>query len=120
MRYYNNTYILYKTPKTFKGKNVYISEALLLRQKNKFSKTLHIFQVDTDCDWALRLNENSYKARLYRAKAHKELESDKFEEFRQELQDTFSQHEDLTKYFLNKKEDVYEEEEEEEDGQKAA
>lgn len=37
MRSYNNTYILYKTPKTFKGKNVYISEALL-RQKNKFSK----------------------------------------------------------------------------------
>lgn len=64
---------------------------------------------------ALRINENSYKARLYRAKAHKELESDKFKEFRQELRDSFPQHEDLTKYFLNKKEEVYEEEVEEEE-----
>lgn len=64
---------------------------------------------------AQRINENSYKARLYRAKAYKELESDKFEDFRQELRDTFPQHEELTKYFLNKKENVYEEEEEEED-----
>lgn len=46
-----------------------------------------------DCHWALRLNENSFKARLYRAKAHKELEEfDKLEESRKELDEMFPQH----------------------------
>lgn len=69
-----------------------------------------------DCEWALRINENSYKARLYKAKAHKELEElDKLEECRAELRETFPQHEELTNYFLDKKQEYEEEEEEKED-----
>lgn len=67
--------------------------------------------MDKDCDSALRLNEDSYKARLYRAKAHLELESTEFEGYRKELQDLFPQHEDLTIYFLKKTEADYDEEE---------
>ncbi|KAI8424091.1 hypothetical protein MSG28_002699 [Choristoneura fumiferana] len=72
-------------------------------------------KVFNDCEWALRINENSYKARLYKAKAHKELEEfDKLEECRAELREAFPQHEELTNYFLDKKQEYEEEEEEEE------
>lgn len=63
-----------------------------------------------DCEWALRLNENSFKARLYKAKAHQELEeNDKLEECKKELNEKFPQHEELIEYFLDKKEDMIEE-----------
>lgn len=69
-------------------------------------------QVFSDCDLALRLNENSYKARLYKAKAFKELEEiDKYNESWEELKQTFPQHEELTTFFLNKKDKEYEIEE---------
>lgn len=58
----------------------------------------------SDCEWALRINENSFKARLYRAKAHKELEnSDEYEDCRRELEEKFPQHDELIKYFLDAK-----------------
>ncbi|XP_061377524.1 tetratricopeptide repeat protein 12 [Danaus plexippus] len=61
-------------------------------------------KVFSDCEWALRINENSFKARLYRAKAHKELEnSDEYEECRRELEEKFPQHDELIKYFLDAK-----------------
>ncbi|XP_028171098.1 tetratricopeptide repeat protein 12-like [Ostrinia furnacalis] len=70
-------------------------------------------KVFTDCEWAIRLNENSFKARLYAAKAHKELEDmGKYNECRKELDDMFPQHDDLIKYFLDKKEGGYGDEEE--------
>ncbi|XP_023941789.2 tetratricopeptide repeat protein 12 [Bicyclus anynana] len=69
-------------------------------------------KVFNDCEWALRLNENSFKARLYKAKAYKELEElDKLEECRRELNEKFPQHDDLIKYFLDKDECNDEEEE---------
>lgn len=72
------------------------------------------FQVFNDCDLAIRLNENSFKARLYRAKAHKELEDmDKYAEARKEVDEMFPQHSDLIKYFLDKKEGYGDEEEDE-------
>ncbi|XP_030030615.2 tetratricopeptide repeat protein 12 [Manduca sexta] len=62
-------------------------------------------KIFADCDMALRLNENSFKAHLYKAKAYKELEeTDKLVECRKELDEKFSQHADLIKYFLDKKE----------------
>lgn len=68
-----------------------------------------------DCDSALRLNEDSFKARLYQAKAQKELEEfDKLAETRKELDEKFPQHKDLIKYFLDKKEGIYDDDEEEE------
>lgn len=68
-----------------------------------------------DCYWAQRINENSFKARLYKAKAHKELEQlEQLEECRRELEEMFPEHQDLVIYFLNKKEGYEEEEEEEE------
>ncbi|GBP39443.1 Tetratricopeptide repeat protein 12 [Eumeta japonica] len=67
-------------------------------------------KVFPDCETALRLNEKSYKARIYKAKAHKELEEiDKYEESRKELEEIFPQHKELTDYFLNKKEESEEE-----------
>lgn len=70
-------------------------------------------QVYEDCDLALRLNENSFKARLYIAKAYKELEElEKLQESRKELDEMFPQHEDLITHFLDKKEEVEEEENE--------
>ncbi|XP_034829953.1 tetratricopeptide repeat protein 12-like isoform X1 [Maniola hyperantus] len=64
-------------------------------------------KVFNDCEWALRLNENSFKARLYKAKAYKELEEfDKLQECRRELDEMFAQHDDLIKYFLDKKEGI--------------
>ncbi|XP_063376978.1 tetratricopeptide repeat protein 12-like [Cydia fagiglandana] len=69
-------------------------------------------KVFKDCEWALKLNENSFKARLYTAKAHKELEeTDRLEECLAELREKFPQHEDLVQYFLEKKEGKQEEEE---------
>lgn len=63
-----------------------------------------MFQVAGDCDLALRLNEKSYKARLYLAKAHKELEElDKLEVCRKEIDEMFPQHKELTQFFLDKK-----------------
>ncbi|XP_041970409.1 tetratricopeptide repeat protein 12 [Aricia agestis] len=60
-------------------------------------------KVVADCELALRLNENSFKARLYRAKAYKELdESEKLDISRKELSEMFLQHEDLITYFLDK------------------
>ncbi|CAG9559856.1 unnamed protein product [Danaus chrysippus] len=59
-------------------------------------------KVFSDCEWAMRINENSFKARLYRAKAHKELENIEYEECRRELDEKFPQHDDLIKYFLDK------------------
>ncbi|XP_013200281.2 RNA polymerase II-associated protein 3 [Amyelois transitella] len=86
----------------------YCDRALTNIKLGKFDK------VFGDCDMALRLNENSFKARLYKAKAYKELEElQKFEECRKELEDMFPQHADLVDYFLGKKEDEEEEEEEE-------
>lgn len=71
-------------------------------------------QVSDDCDLALRLNENSFKARLYKSKAHKGLEEfDKLEEARKELDEMFPQHEDLIKYFLDKEEGHCDDEENE-------
>lgn len=68
-------------------------------------------QVLNDCEWALRLNEDSFKARLYRAKAYQELEDfDKLKECRTELDEKFPQHDDLIKYFLDKKEGINEDE----------
>ncbi|XP_045765462.1 tetratricopeptide repeat protein 12-like isoform X1 [Maniola jurtina] len=68
-------------------------------------------KVFNDCEWALRLNENSFKARLYKAKAYKELEEfDKLQECRRELDEMFPQHDDLVKYFLDKKEGIDEDE----------
>ncbi|XP_063533007.1 tetratricopeptide repeat protein 12-like [Cydia strobilella] len=69
-------------------------------------------KVFKDCEWALKLNENSFKARLYTTKAHKELEeTDKLEKCLVELREKFPQHEDLVQYFLEKKEGKQEEEE---------
>lgn len=70
-----------------------------------FYNSYNSFQIFADCDMALRLNENSFKAHLYKAKAYKELEeTDKLSECRKELDEKFSQHADLIKYFLDKKE----------------
>lgn len=82
-------------------------------EHHRLTKTSFLFsQVFDDCHWAIRLNENSFKARLYRAKAHKELEDmDKYEECRKELDEMFPQHEDLIKYFLDKKEGYDDEDE---------
>ncbi|CAH4035679.1 unnamed protein product [Pieris brassicae] len=69
-------------------------------------------KVFNDCEWALRLNEKSFKARLYMAKAHKMLnEVDKLEECKKELYEMFPQHDDLIKYFLNKEEGMVEDDE---------
>ncbi|KAF9814098.1 hypothetical protein SFRURICE_000093 [Spodoptera frugiperda] len=58
-----------------------------------------------DCDLALRLNENSFRARLYQAKAHKELEEwDKLENCRKELDTMFPQHAELVRDYLDKEE----------------
>lgn len=71
-------------------------------------------KVFTDCDWAIRLNEKSFKARLYKAKAHKELEEmDKYLESRKKLDEMFAQHDDLIKYFLDKKHDILEDDDDE-------
>ena len=74
--------------------------------------SLRVFlQVFKDCEWALRLNENSFKARLYKAKAYGELEEyDKLEECKKELNEMFPQHEELITYFLDKKEETDEDE----------
>ncbi|XP_048007471.1 tetratricopeptide repeat protein 12 [Leguminivora glycinivorella] len=70
-------------------------------------------KVFKDCEWALKLNENSFKARLYTAKAYKELEeTEKLEECLVGLREKFPQHEDLVQYFLEKKEDKQEDEDE--------
>ncbi|XP_050670216.1 tetratricopeptide repeat protein 12 [Leptidea sinapis] len=64
-------------------------------------------KVFSDCEWALRLNESSFKARLYMTKAYKELEEfEKLEEAKKELYEKFPQHGELIQYFLNKKEDL--------------
>ncbi|CAG9795314.1 unnamed protein product [Diatraea saccharalis] len=69
-------------------------------------------KVINDCDLAIRLNENSFKARLYKTKAYKELEeTDKYTECRKELDEMFAHHEDLIKYFLDKKQNILEDEE---------
>ncbi|XP_026755558.2 tetratricopeptide repeat protein 12 [Galleria mellonella] len=66
-------------------------------------------KVFADCDLALRLNEKSFKARLYKAKAHKELdEMEEMEHYKKELEETFPQHQDLIEYFLNKKQEIEE------------
>ncbi|KAM3960965.1 tetratricopeptide repeat protein 12 [Aphomia sociella] len=68
-------------------------------------------KVFADCDLALRLNEKSFKARLYKAKAHKELEEvEQFEQCKKELHEIFPQHQELINYFLDKKEEVEEDE----------
>lgn len=60
-------------------------------------------QVFADVDAALRLNERSFKARLYKAKAHKELEEDdKLEESKKDIYEMFPQHVELIDSFLNK------------------
>ncbi|XP_072939717.1 tetratricopeptide repeat protein 12 [Epargyreus clarus] len=65
-------------------------------------------KVFKDCEWAVRLNENSFKARLYTAKAYKELQDEeKFAESLKELYEKFPQHDDLIKYFLEKNMDDY-------------
>ncbi|KAI5631495.1 tetratricopeptide repeat protein 12 [Phthorimaea operculella] len=70
-------------------------------------------KVFDDVHWAQRINENSFKARLYRAKAHKELgQIDKLEECRKELDEKFPEHKELVQYFLDKQVKVPEEEEE--------
>ncbi|XP_050343604.1 RNA polymerase II-associated protein 3 [Nymphalis io] len=75
---------------------LYCDRALTNIKLENFDKVIN------DCEWALRLNENSFKARLYTAKAYKELEeNDKFEKCKTELKEIFPQHEDLVKYFLN-------------------
>jgi hypothetical protein len=67
--------------------------------------------VFNDCEWAIRLNEKSFKARLYKAKAHKELEElEKYTECRRELDDMFPQHQDLIVYFLDKKQNILDDE----------
>ncbi|CAG4991586.1 unnamed protein product [Parnassius apollo] len=64
-------------------------------------------KVFKDCDWALRINEKSFKARLYKAKAYKELEeTDEFEKCKREIEEMFPQHHDLIKYFLEKEENI--------------
>ncbi|XP_039749465.1 tetratricopeptide repeat protein 12 [Pararge aegeria] len=84
---------------------MYCDRALTNIKLGKYDK------VFIDCEWAIRLNENSFKARLYKAKAYKELEEfDKLKECRTELDEKFPQHEDLIKYFLDKKEGVEDEE----------
>lgn len=71
-----------------------------------------IYQVFADAEVALRLNENSFKARLYKAKAHQELEElEEFQESKKELDEMFPQHADLIEYFLKKEENVSDEEE---------
>lgn len=71
-----------------------------------------LLQVFGDCDLAIRLNEKSFKARLYQAKAYKELEElDKLEECRKELDQMFPQHQELIKDFLDKKEGYDDEDE---------
>lgn len=97
------------TPVTARAEEVASKSQNIIR----LTKTSFLFsQVFDDCHWAIRLNENSFKARLYRAKAHKELEdTDKYEECRKELDEMFPQHEDLIKYFLDKKEGYDDDEE---------
>lgn len=71
-----------------------------------------VYQVFADAEVALRLNENSFKARLYKAKAHQELEElEEFQESKKELDEMFPQHADLIEYFLKKEENVSDEEE---------
>lgn len=54
-----------------------------------------------DCDWALRINEKSFRARLYRARAHKELDDiDNLEECTKELEEMFPQHKELITFFM--------------------
>ncbi|XP_059056654.1 tetratricopeptide repeat protein 12-like [Achroia grisella] len=66
-------------------------------------------KVFSDCDLALRLNEKSFKARLYKTKAYKELdEIEQFEHCKKELEETFPQHQDLIEYFLDKKQEIEE------------
>lgn len=63
------------------------------------------FKVLDDCDWALRINEKSFKARLYKTKAYKELEEiDNFDESKREVEEMFPQHQELITYFLSKEE----------------
>ncbi|CAH0605563.1 unnamed protein product [Chrysodeixis includens] len=77
---------------------LYCDRALTNIKLGKFDK------VAGDCDLALRLNEKSYKARLYLAKANKELEElDKLELCRKEIDEMFPQHKELTQFFLDKK-----------------
>ncbi|XP_047022071.1 RNA polymerase II-associated protein 3-like [Helicoverpa zea] len=83
---------------------LYCDRALTKIKLGKFDK------VFSDCDMALRLNENSLKARLYQAKAYKEMEEmEKLQECRKELDEMFPQHQELIQDFLDKKVD-YEEE----------
>ncbi|XP_053603534.1 tetratricopeptide repeat protein 12-like [Plodia interpunctella] len=89
---------------------LYCDRALTNIKLGKYDK------VFADCDMALRIYENSFKARLYTAKAYKELEElEKYETSRKELDEMFPQHAELITYFLDKKQQVEEEEEEEED-----
>ncbi|CAH2071704.1 unnamed protein product, partial [Iphiclides podalirius] len=80
---------------------LYCDRALTNIKLKRFEKVFH------DCDWALRINEKSFKARLYKAKAYKELgETEKYEECQRELDEMFPQHRELSSYFLNKSEDL--------------
>ncbi|KAJ8727405.1 hypothetical protein PYW07_001524 [Mythimna separata] len=89
---------------------LYCDRALTKIKLGKFDK------VYDDCDLTLRLNEKSFRARLYTAKAYKELEElDKLQEARKELDEMFPQHKDLIIDFLERKEEYYVKEEKEED-----
>ncbi|KAH9634514.1 hypothetical protein HF086_016602 [Spodoptera exigua] len=78
---------------------LYCDRALTKIKLGKFDK------VFDDCYLALRLNENSFRARLYQAKAYKELEeSAKLEECRKQLDTMFPQHAELIHDYLDKKE----------------
>ncbi|XP_077290956.1 tetratricopeptide repeat protein 12-like [Arctopsyche grandis] len=46
---------------------LYTNRALTLLKLKEYDKVL------SDCDWALKLNDNSFKARIYRAKAYQGL-----------------------------------------------
>ncbi|XP_068630949.1 tetratricopeptide repeat protein 12-like [Battus philenor] len=83
---------------------LYCDRALTNIKLGNYEKVLN------DCDLALRLNEKSFKARLYKTKAYKELEDiDKFEECKLEVEEMFPQHNELIAFFL-RKEDIIEDE----------
>ncbi|XP_011551141.3 tetratricopeptide repeat protein 12 [Plutella xylostella] len=75
--------------------NLYCDRALTNIKLGNFEKVL------PDCDWALRINEKSFRARLYRARAHKELDDiDNLEECTKELEEMFPQHKELITFFM--------------------
>lgn len=63
---------------------LYLNRALTLLNLGLYSRAI------TDCDWALKLNEKSLKARLYKGKAYFEMgEEEKCKEWMDETKGMF-------------------------------